>query len=102
MYIETVPNRGSPPAILLRESYREGGKVKKRTLLNLTNFPPHIVAGLRTLLKGGRVAPDAADPSSFVARCRTAMSPPCWASCVRAGLTACSAARVASAISSPP
>ena len=62
MYIETVPNRGSPPAILLRESYREGGKVKKRTLLNLTNFPPHIVAGLRTLLKGGRVAPDAADP----------------------------------------
>jgi hypothetical protein len=33
MYIESVPNRDSPPAILLRESYREGGKVKKRTLL---------------------------------------------------------------------
>jgi hypothetical protein len=33
MYIESVPNRGSPPAILLRESYRDGGKVKKRTLL---------------------------------------------------------------------
>jgi hypothetical protein len=31
-----IPNRGSPPAILLRESYREGGKVKKRTLCNLT------------------------------------------------------------------
>ena len=32
MYIEAVPNRDSPPAILLRESYREAGKVKKRTL----------------------------------------------------------------------
>ena len=32
MYIETVPNRNSPPTILLRESYREGGKVRKRTL----------------------------------------------------------------------
>jgi hypothetical protein len=35
MYIETVPNRTSPPAILLRESYREAGKVRKRTLCNL-------------------------------------------------------------------
>jgi hypothetical protein len=39
MYIEAVPNRGSPPAILLRESYREAGKVKKRTLLNLSDWP---------------------------------------------------------------
>ena len=37
MYIEAVPNRNSPPAVLLRETYREGGKVKKRTLLNLTS-----------------------------------------------------------------
>src|SRR5215467_13277394 len=40
MYIEAVPNRNSPPAILLRESFCEGGKVKKRTLLNLSNWPP--------------------------------------------------------------
>src|SRR5215470_7383649 len=41
MYIEAVPNRNSPPAILLRESYRVDGKVKKRTLLNLsTALPP--------------------------------------------------------------
>ena len=40
MYIESVPNRDSPTAILLRESYREGGKVKKRTLLNLSDWPP--------------------------------------------------------------
>jgi transposase len=53
MYIETIPNRGSPPAVLLRESYREGGKVMKRTLLNLSQWPPGLVEGLRTLLKGG-------------------------------------------------
>src|SRR6266566_4491825 len=57
MYIETVPNRGSPPAILLRESYRVGGKVKKRTLLNLTGWPRHVIDGLRALLKGGTVLP---------------------------------------------
>ena len=55
MYIETVPNRNSPPCILLRESYREGGKVKKRTLTNVTAWPSEIVAGLRMLLKGGSV-----------------------------------------------
>jgi hypothetical protein len=59
MYIETVPNRNSPPAILLREAYREDGKVKKRTLLNLTDWPTELVEGFRTLLKGGKViAPD--------------------------------------------
>src|ERR1700729_3693063 len=62
MYVETVPNRASPPAILLRESYREDGKIKKRTLLNLTDFPPHVVEGFRAVLKGGKCAPDAADP----------------------------------------
>lgn len=61
MYIETVPNRGSPPAILLRESYRVGGKVKKRTLLNLTDWPRNVVEGLRALLKGGSVLPSGAD-----------------------------------------
>ena len=39
MYIESVPNRASPPAILLRESYRDGGKVKKSTLLYLSDWP---------------------------------------------------------------
>ena len=57
MYIESVPNRGSPPAILLRESYRDGGKLKKRTLLNLSDWPHERVAGLRMLLKGGTVVP---------------------------------------------
>ncbi len=53
MYIEAVPNRNSPPAVLLRESYRQDGKVKKRTLANLSKWPPEVVEGLRVLLKGG-------------------------------------------------
>ena len=38
MYVATVPNRNSPPAILLRESYRQDGKVKTRTLANITHL----------------------------------------------------------------
>jgi len=57
MYIESVPNRNSPPAVLLRESYRQDGKVKKRTLANLSKWPQHVVEGLRTLLKGGVALP---------------------------------------------
>ena len=53
MYIEAVPNRGSPPAILLRESFRENGRVGKRTLANLSDWPTPLVEGFRTLLKGG-------------------------------------------------
>ena len=58
MYIESVPNRHSPPAILLRESYREAGKVRKRTLANLSKWPPVVVEGLRILLKGGTAVAD--------------------------------------------
>src|SRR4051812_40533333 len=53
MYIEAVPNRNSPPAILLRESYRQGGKVRKRTLCNLSDWSPAHVEGLRGVLTGG-------------------------------------------------
>ena len=52
MYVEAVPNRNSRPAILLREGWREGGKVRKRTLANLTDWPADKVAALRRLLKG--------------------------------------------------
>ena len=52
MYIETVPNRNSPPAILLRESWREGKKTKKRTIANLTNWPAALVESLRKILQG--------------------------------------------------
>lgn len=52
MYIATVPNRSSPPAILLRESFRDGTKVKTRTLANLSHWAPAQVDALRSVLKG--------------------------------------------------
>ena len=52
MYVVRVPNRGSPPAILLRESYREDGKVKNRTLANLSSWPDAKVDALTRVLKG--------------------------------------------------
>jgi hypothetical protein len=59
MYVVKVPNRGSPPAILLRESYREDGKVKNRTLANLSSWPEAKVDALARVLKGQ--PPPAAD-----------------------------------------
>jgi Transposase DDE domain len=52
MYVTRVPNRSSPPAVLLRESWREGGKVKTRTLANLTDWPDAKVEALRRVLRG--------------------------------------------------
>jgi Transposase DDE domain len=57
MYIEAVPNRSSPPAILLRESYRQDGRIRKRTLCNLSDWPAAYIEGLRGVLKGGTVIP---------------------------------------------
>jgi len=54
MFIETVPNRDSPPAVLLRESFRdEDGRPQKRTLANLSKLPDHVIAMLKAILKGG-------------------------------------------------
>ncbi len=66
MYITSVPNRHSPPALLLRESYREGGKVKNRTLANLSKLPPPAIEALRVVLKGGAVARPIADAFTIV------------------------------------
>ena len=55
MYIESVPNRSSPPAVLLRESYRAGGHVKKRTLANLSKLPTAAIETLRRVLRGERL-----------------------------------------------
>lgn len=52
MYIDVVPNRNSPPAVLLRESFREGGKVRKRTVANLSSLSPQQVEDMRLVLKG--------------------------------------------------
>ena len=56
MYIERVPNRKSPPAVLLRESYRERERVKKRTLANLSTLPDEVVDNMKLVLKGAKVS----------------------------------------------
>jgi transposase len=66
MYIEAVPNRNSPPATLLRESYRRDGKVHKRTLCNLSDWPAAHVEGLRGVLKGGTVIPAGQDAFTII------------------------------------
>src|SRR6266478_1491676 len=52
MYIESVPNRNSPPAILLRQSLRQGAKIVKHTLANLSSWPAAQIVSLRRVLKG--------------------------------------------------
>src|SRR5215208_3420227 len=63
MYVARIPNRGSPPAILLRESYREGGKVRNRTLANLSRWPEEKIDALSRVLK--RLPPQAAPEGAF-------------------------------------
>jgi hypothetical protein len=57
MHIDIVPNRASPPAVLLRQSYREGDKVKKRTLANLSALPMDQVLAIKAILRGDKLAP---------------------------------------------
>lgn len=65
MFITAIPNRNSPPAILLREGYREGGKVKTRTLANLSHLPPEKIEALKAALKGEAVVADPIPESSL-------------------------------------
>jgi len=57
MYIDIVPNRKSPPAVLLRKTKRQGGKVVKQTIANLSECAPEVIAGLRLLLAGKSLVP---------------------------------------------
>jgi transposase len=61
MYVAVVPNRNSPPAILLRESFRQDGKVHNRTIANLSDWPPAKIEALRQVLKGATVTSSPAD-----------------------------------------
>ena len=67
MFVDTVPNRDSPPAILLRESWREGRRTRKRTLANLSHWPAHKVAQLRRVLRDDPLVP----PDALFAVART-------------------------------
>jgi hypothetical protein len=69
MYVDIIPNRNSPPAMLLREAYREGGKIVKRTIANISDWPKDKVEALRTLLKsngGMLVVPEGDMPMDVV------------------------------------
>src|ERR1700726_2203287 len=59
MYVAVIPNRGAPPAILLRESYRQAGKTKNRTLTNLSRWPAERIEQLRAVLRGDKLLPAA-------------------------------------------
>ena len=65
MYIEKVPNRNSPPAVLLRESYREGDQVKKITRANLSKLPDDIIDNLKLALKGATLSMNEGIPNHF-------------------------------------
>lgn len=70
MYVAKIPNRGSPPAILLRESYREGGKVKSRTLANLSHWPADKIEALRRVLRGEHATESPLETSFDIVRSR--------------------------------
>ena len=68
MYIAIIPNRSSPPAVLLRESWREGQETHKRTLANLSSLPMDQVELIRRVLKGEELVP--ADDAFEIVRAR--------------------------------
>ena len=57
-HVDVIPNRKSPPAVLFREAWREGKKIRRRTMSNLTGMPAYIIDGIRAMLKGGVVYRD--------------------------------------------
>ena len=63
MHIHIIPNRNSTPAVLLRESYRVGGNVRKRTLANLSKLPMDAVDAIRRILKGEKSSSRLKSPS---------------------------------------
>jgi hypothetical protein len=82
MYITRVPNRNSPPAVLLRESYREGSKTKNRTLANLSQWPDEKVEARSDTVRVGRQAPSTPHASAPTTpsseRIRSVHSPCNW------------------------
>ena len=93
MYIEVVPNRNSKPCILLRESYRQDGKVRKRTLANLSKLPPPAVEGLRALFRAVLSSKTSPRASRSSAVSPTGTSRPSSALCARSASTATLTAR---------
>ncbi len=55
IYVEKIPNRNSPPAVLIRQAWRDGKRIRRKTLANISKLPPAAIAGIRSVLKGGVV-----------------------------------------------
>jgi hypothetical protein len=70
MYVASVPNRNSPPCVLLRESYRVGRRTFQRTLANLTSWPSELIENFKILLKGGHAQPGSLEDSFEICRSR--------------------------------
>ena len=86
MYVERIPNRTSPPAILLRESYRQGDKFKRRTLANLSDWPAAKIEALRRVLRDEAVVPADQQALTLVrSACRMATWQRHWACCASLG-----------------
>ena len=81
MYIDLVPNPGSKPAILLRESIREGKRIRKRTIANLSALTLEQAEAIRLVLKGEKLAPAGGAVSTASARCRMGMLRRCASPC---------------------
>ena len=98
MYIAKVPNRNSPPAILIRESYREGGKPKKRTVANISKWKPTRIEALRQLLKGNV---DLGEAQQFeITANLTDMLRSCWERCAKLASSESSIAASAESVTS--
>jgi hypothetical protein len=89
MYVERIPNRNSPPAILLRESYRDGDKIRKRTLANLSDWPAPKIEALRRVLRGDAWPRSVARRCRCNAACPMVMSRRRWEPCASSGSTGC-------------
>jgi hypothetical protein len=90
MFIDIVPNRSSPPAVLLRESYRdENGRPQKRTLANLSKLPSGVIEALKVLLKGGKLGGTEPRELRSSGRCRMGTWRWFWARCASWRSTVC-------------
>ena len=87
-FVESIPNRNSPPAILIRKAWREGKRIRRQTVANITTLPPESVEGIRIILRGGVALPSLDLAFHIRQSCPTAMSPPSSASATASACTA--------------
>lgn len=100
-HVDVIPNRKSPPAILFRRAWREGKKIRRETISNLTGMPAYIIDGIRAMLKGGVVYKDIKEAFPIKRSCPTATWRPCTAPRRTSVLISCCTERVPGSGHSP-